>query len=164
MMNTQPATRTDPIQAEISARIHLMNPPLDFTEEVKRALTFPNPKYLEAERMGRWTGNIPRYLVAYESTRNGLPIPRGFGPRLLAMADYCGLEVTFQDQTRVLPEVDFHFKGTLRPFQEEAVKDILSRPMGTLAAPTGSGKTIIALGVIAERRQPALVVVHTKEL
>ena len=31
-------------------------------------------------------------------------------------------------------------------------------------APTGSGKTCMALKVIAERQQPALIVVHTKEL
>jgi len=35
---------------------------------------------------------------------------------------------------------------------------------GTLSAPTGSGKTVMALKIIAERRQPALVICHTREL
>lgn len=68
------------------------------------------------------------------------------------------------DNRRTLPEVDFTFTGKLKPFQVEAVKDVLGRDFGTMAAPTGSGKTVMALSVIAERRQPALVVVHTKEL
>jgi superfamily II DNA or RNA helicase len=38
------------------------------------------------------------------------------------------------------------------------------RDFGTLAAPTGSGKTIMALALVARRRQPALIVVHTREL
>jgi superfamily II DNA or RNA helicase len=41
---------------------------------------------------------------------------------------------------------------------------MLSREFGVLSAPTGSGKTIIALYMIAKRKQPALVVVHTNEL
>jgi superfamily II DNA or RNA helicase len=41
---------------------------------------------------------------------------------------------------------------------------VLTRDLGTLAAPTGSGKTVMGLAVIAARRQPALIVVHNKEL
>ena len=41
---------------------------------------------------------------------------------------------------------------------------MLSKEFGTLNAPTGSGKTVMALYMIAERSQPALIVVHTKEL
>ena len=38
------------------------------------------------------------------------------------------------------------------------------RSFGVLEAGTGSGKTIMALALIAIRRQPTLIVVHTKEL
>lgn len=41
---------------------------------------------------------------------------------------------------------------------------MLSREFGVLSAPTGSGKTIIALYLMAKRKQPSLVVVHTREL
>lgn len=41
---------------------------------------------------------------------------------------------------------------------------MLSKDFGTLSAPTGSGKTVMALYMIAQRGQPALIVVHTKEL
>jgi superfamily II DNA or RNA helicase len=64
----------------------------------------------------------------------------------------------------VLPEIPFTFKGQLKPFQEEAVDGMLRKDFGTLAAPTGSGKTVMALAMIAARSQPTLVIVHTKEL
>ena len=41
---------------------------------------------------------------------------------------------------------------------------MLSRDFGILSAPTGSGKTIMALHILAKRNQPALIVVHIKAL
>ncbi len=65
---------------------------------------------------------------------------------------------------RTCSPVPFDFNGTLRPYQQTAVEDILAHNFGTFDAPTGSGKTVMALAVIAERKQPALIIVHTKEL
>jgi len=63
-----------------------------------------------------------------------------------------------------LPETDLTFSGSLKRFQAAAVKKMLTKEFGTLSAPTGSGKTVMALCMIAARRQPALIIVHTKEL
>ena len=41
---------------------------------------------------------------------------------------------------------------------------MLKKEFGTLSAPTGSGKTVMALHMIAQRRQPSLIIVHTKDL
>jgi superfamily II DNA or RNA helicase len=38
------------------------------------------------------------------------------------------------------------------------------KDFGTLSAPTGSGKTVMGLALIAQRRQPTVIVVHTKDL
>ncbi len=69
-----------------------------------------------------------------------------------------------KDRTRKLAPVDFTFAGKLHGFQEKAVQDVLSRRFGVLQSPTGSGKTVMALSVIAQRRQPTLIIVHGKEL
>jgi superfamily II DNA or RNA helicase len=41
---------------------------------------------------------------------------------------------------------------------------MIKKDFGTLSAPTGSGKTVMGLYLIARRRQPAVVIVHTKDL
>jgi superfamily II DNA or RNA helicase len=60
--------------------------------------------------------------------------------------------------------VDWQFAGQLRPFQATAVRALARKEFGTLSAPTGSGKTVMGLHLIAARRQPTLIIVHTKDL
>jgi superfamily II DNA or RNA helicase len=75
-----------------------------------------------------------------------------------------GIKPELVDQKRALPPIDIVFCGDLRGYQVRAVHDLMQRPFGVLEAATGSGKTIIALAVIADRRQPTLILVHSKEL
>ena len=140
---------------------HLSSP---LQREIKDRLTISNPVWEENQRMGRWNGNTPRLLHYYEETSPGLITPRGFLPQLISAVRGVGGRFRIEDHRRVLPLVEFKFQGQLRPFQLEAAKRMLSKDMGTIAAPTGSGKTIIALYMIAQRKQPALIIVHTKEL
>jgi len=128
-------------------------------------LTFPNPAYADAVKMGRWTGNLDRELCFYQAEEHGgLIVPRGCFDLVTAMACQAGESVQVEDHRRTLPEVDFSFTGILKPFQQNAVQEMLRHGDGVLEAPTGSGKTVMACCLIAERRQPCLVVVHTKEL
>jgi len=69
-----------------------------------------------------------------------------------------------EDRRRTLPPIDLRFYGRLKPFQQKAVDRMGRRDFGTLSAPTGSGKTVMGLYLIAQRRQPTLVIVHTKDL
>jgi superfamily II DNA or RNA helicase len=75
-----------------------------------------------------------------------------------------GLKPRYTDERRTLEPLDFCFCGSLREYQTDALRDILKRDFGVLQAGTGSGKTVMALAVIAERKQPALILVHTREL
>lgn len=149
----------------ITNKLIIEGAPREIDRELTDRLTFQNPAWLEAKKMGRWLGNLQEHLYCYERSRKGgLIIPRGFARQLIGLCRHHEVRYHIDDQRRILPEVDFEFQGQLRPFQEKAVDDVLSREFGTLSAPTGSGKTVMALYVIAERKQPALVVVHTKEL
>lgn len=128
-------------------------------------LQFPNPKYLENKRMGRWNRGVPRQLRYYHRIRGGdLIIPRGYIRHLVDSCRRLNIRFTIEDQRRDLPPVEFTFSGTLETFQQRAVDEMQRKEFGTLCSPTGSGKTVMALYLTALRRQPALVVVHTKDL
>jgi len=124
-----------------------------------------NPKWLENERMGRWNRGTPQVLRFYDRVGSaGLWIPRGFMRQLILLCRKHDIAYRIEDQRRDLEPVQFDFTGTLRPFQQTAVDRMLAKDFGTLSSATGSGKTIMALYMIARRRQPALIVVHTRDL
>jgi len=148
----------------LDTRLTLADMPKNFRPTLITKLSFPNPKFLESKRMGRWLGDTLQYLEFYEDTADGFHVPRGFINQFLAMCKKYRVRYFIEDNRRTFPQVDFEFNGELRPFQAKAVNDVLRHQFGTLSAPTGSGKTVMALHVIAERRQPTLIVVHTREL
>jgi len=145
-------------------RLTLENVPFDLEGNLQDRLTFTNPKWEENERHGYLNGETPEKLRFYEREGNTLILPRGFIRQLIFLCRKHGVNFRITDKRRTLPEVKFTFQGKLRSFQVEAVEAIVKRDSGTFSAPTGSGKTVIALFIIAHRKQPVLIVVHTKEL
>jgi hypothetical protein len=124
-----------------------------------------NPKWVENERMGRWNRGTPKVLRFFRRLPGGgLQIPRGYMRQLYYLCQGQGEALEIDDRRRSLPEVSFDFIGELKPFQKKAVGMMLAKEFGTLSAPTGSGKTVMAIYMIARRRQPALVIVHTRDL
>jgi superfamily II DNA or RNA helicase len=137
----------------------------DSAQAIRQLLTIPNPKFQEAERRGQRTGNIPRYLKFYKDTPAGLECPKGAAEMLYNEYRSClGKNITIVNNTRTLAPVAFDFKAKLRPLQAQAVKGFSQQPIGILVSPTGAGKTVMALYLIAERKQPTLIVVNTNTL
>ncbi|MFH2044088.1 MAG: DEAD/DEAH box helicase [Pseudomonadota bacterium] len=149
----------------ISNNLRLSNIPPKIYQLVTEKLTLSNPKWMDNEKMGRWNRGIPRVLKFYDRVKGGgLWVPRGFMRQLILLCKRHGIEHEITDKRRLLPFVDFKFNGSLKPFQDQAVNIMLPKDFGTLNAPTGSGKTVMALYMIKQRMQPALIIVHSKEL
>jgi superfamily II DNA or RNA helicase len=132
--------------------------------QIRKLLTMQNPAYVDAVKMDRWTGNLKPELKFYSNTPDGLVCPRGAAAKLFGLCHRCGEAIEVVDNRLEMDPVEFEFQGTLRPLQADAVADVMKRDQGTLAAPTGSGKTCMALYIIAQRKQPALIICHTREL
>ncbi|MCG2612790.1 DEAD/DEAH box helicase [Terrimonas sp. NA20] len=74
------------------------------------------------------------------------------------------LDHQFADERILHKPVAYSFQAVLRPHQEECIQALSKKEMGVIVAPPGSGKTVVALKVIADKQQPTLIVVHRKQL
>jgi len=150
----------------VSSDCYLETSDSAFEKLLKDRLTIDNPKYIAAKRYGRWIGKrLKPQLRYYQSEPGGLRFPRGYSNQaVLLCRERMGVEPEIIDERRKLIEQGFTFLAQLREYQQTAVTAVCSRSFGVLEAGTGSGKTVMALAVVAKRRQPTLVIVHTKEL
>jgi len=150
----------------IAADCLLEDIPFVLEKVVKDRLTIDNPKYISAKKYGRWIGKtLKPKLKYYEPVPNGLRFPRGFANQaVLLCREHLQETPQITDDRLLLSEENFVFNGVLRPYQEAALLAAEKRSFGVLEAGTGSGKTVMALAIIATRKQPTLIVVHTKEL
>jgi len=156
---------SDKLNIFLRNNLRLTGIPPQLYDLLTQRLKFPNPKYLENARMGRWNRGVPKELRFYYRLRDGgLVIPRGFIRQLITTCRRLDIDYTVEDRRRILPPVDYAFSGQLRPFQQQAVQHMLRKEFGTLNSPTGSGKTVMALYILARRKQPALIIVHTADL
>ncbi len=154
-----------PFTITISHNLQLENVPSEIMEILTDRLEILNPKWIENERMKRWNRGTPKSLRFFDRVgSSGLWIPRGYMRQLILLCRRHKINYEIDDCRRSLPPKNFSFKGRLRPFQQKAVDEMLAKDFGTLSSATGSGKTIMALYMVARRRQPALIVVHTKDL
>lgn len=150
----------------VSSDCLLAGAPPALITAIKDQLTIDNPLYVAAKRYGRWIGKrLKPRLYYFQEVAQGIRFPRGFSNQaVLLCREHAGTSPEIIDLRRMLPEVDLTFSGSLRPYQQAAVDLVADRSFGVLEAGTGSGKTVMALDLIARRRQPALIIVHTKEL
>jgi len=125
--------------------------------------TYENPVYWEARRNRRPCRHIPRRIVLCEASGDGLvTCPRGALDEVLRIV---GLDADrVRDRTAFPTRAQWAFRGTVRPYQEQAIQAVLASRQGVVQAPTGSGKTVIAMALIARLPTPALIVVHTSVL
>jgi len=144
--------------------IEIRQAPEDLLRKIRTAFTIENPAWIDNHKMGRWQGRTDHWLTFFENHPGGLSIPRGAMGAIISLCKELNIPYQIIDKRRTLPKGDFTFAGTLKPYQDQAVKEVMSRDFNVLQSPTGSGKTVMAMASIAERRQPALVIVHSKEL
>lgn len=157
----------------------LTNPTDEELTEIKRALTFKNPKYEQVKRFSRWaTTRIPEYLMLYRLWRHKIEgttlhetrlyVPYGFqlfnflresvrvafsSPRYeeLGVSLPRFLLIPRQDQRKAL-------KAYMRENQYD------SSHAGLVVMPTGKGKSILGMMIAARLKLRTLIVVHKNDL
>jgi superfamily II DNA or RNA helicase len=150
----------------VTNEARLCNASAQLCAKLKQRLTIDNPRYQAARKYGKWIGKrLPPVLHFYSEEEGCLSFPRGLARDVvLSFRKTKGIGLRIIDRRSMLPERSFHFQGKLRDYQIQAVDNLCRHEFGVLEAGTGSGKTVIALAVIARRKQPTVIFVHTKEL
>lgn len=154
------------INIELSSQIKFRKSELTegLINQIRSYLTMDNPKYMEAKERGYYTGGFQQYLFACSEDKDYFYAYRGYLGSLLPFLSRSGYQYQIIDHRRRLPDINLTFQGTLRPYQQRAVDEALSKDFGVVVAPCGSGKTVMTCRIMAERKQPTLIIVHTKEL
>lgn len=131
---------------------------------LKEELNFANTEYIVKKKMGRNLWGTERYFKFIEETEKYVFIPRGMAGRLLRFCKEQKLEYEFIDERRKKEAVLFSCNMHLRDHQIPVLEAVRKKDVGVIVAPPGSGKTVIALKLIAEKQQPTLIIVHRKQL
>lgn len=129
---------------------------------LKEELNFANSEFFIKKKSGKSTFGTERYFKLVEETENEIIIPRGFIGKLLRFCKETNLN--FQDNRKQKEKITFSFNATLRNHQDKVIEAVSKKDFGVIVAPPGSGKTIMGLKIIADKKQPALIVVHRKQL
>lgn len=147
---------------------HIRIPISDVSPQVMRKiqdrLVFTNPEYEQRHLRGEWIGGIPAQINCIRKMGSAYVLPRGFLDQLLELCRKFQQPYKIIDNRRVLDPVAMEFHGQLKEYQLQAAEEILERDAATLLGGYKSGKTVIALYVIAWRKQPALVLIPRMDL
>jgi len=131
---------------------------------LREKLNFINSDYLIKKNLGRSTHKTERYFRLIDEEDGWINIPRGF---LFDLVSYCqekGISHHITDKRLKQATVTFQSGIRLYPYQKEALEPTQKQDFGVIVAPPGSGKTIMGLELIARKQQPALILVHRKQL
>jgi len=161
--------------------------------EMETNCTFTNPRYIAAIKGGRSGWGIPRKVKLFTTRRlSGSTImafttDRGYLYKALRILDNYQIKYKIIDK-RISSAATSHFVTleslhvdgqpvVWRPEQEKLLGDVLGRihaaahmphgqiyEQGIIEAPTGSGKTLMAMELIRTLKQRTIVLVHTRAL
>ena len=131
---------------------------------LRRIASFRNPEFYSKRALRLSTYQTPRIISCADLTDEYLALPRGCEDAVTTLLKEKDVAYRFEDKTNQGETISVHFKGKLRDEQQEAVNILAANSNGVLSATTAFGKTVAAIGLIAQRGVNTLILVHTKTL
>ena len=130
---------------------------------IKKLATVWNPEYFKLQKMHRpiYYKETPAVLSEFEVSDEYIYIPRGLKEKMIKTFNQ---RLIIHEYTNIGNEIDVSFKGELFDYQNKAVQELTKHNIGILESPTGSGKTVMALSIIAKYKISTLIVLPSKEL
>lgn len=152
----------------VSVRNHIAVARSQLTPELvdflKEELNFLNTEYLMKHRLGKPTYKVQKYFKLIEESGDTVLLPRGFLNKFTTFLSEHSITHSVLYDRPVLDEVSFRSSIELTPSQTMAVEEAIAHEQGVIVAPSGSGKTIIGIELVARRKLPALILVHRRQI
>ncbi|MCU0586622.1 MAG: hypothetical protein MUF52_00555 [Syntrophobacteraceae bacterium] len=127
-------------------------------------LVFTNPDYEMRHNRGEWIGSIPAQISCLRQKGRYYLLPRGFLDQFTDLCKKFQQTYRLSDRRRSLDPIPIEFHGQLKAYQQDAAESVLTHDFATLVGGHKSGKTVISLYTIAQRRQPTLILIPKLEL
>ena len=162
----QPQNTQDQVNISLTNTFNLdrTNLPLPLINFLKEELNFQNTEFFIKKKLGKNTWETKRYFRFIEETDKEVITPRGITGKVLRFCRSNNIVFDFRDDRKKLTPVSILFNASLREYQKPALAATSKKDLGIIVAPPGAGKTIIGLKIIAKKQQPALIIVHRKQL
>ncbi|MFC2059219.1 DEAD/DEAH box helicase family protein [Chloroflexota bacterium] len=138
--------------------------PSPLLNRIKRLAAFQNPEFYKKQNLRLSTALTPRVICCAEDFPKHLAIPRGCFVELKELLESAGIKLDVVDERFQGSKIDVDFHGDLTSTQKTAVTEMARHDDGVLVAPSGSGKTVIGIYMIAARRRNTLVLVHRRPI
>ena len=131
---------------------------------LRKLASYSNPEFYQKQAMRQSTYGTSRVTVCYVENDTQIILPRGVETELIVGLKRFEVSCSIIDRRITGKALNINFIGQLREDQEMAFSKINTYDNGVLSATTAFGKTVIGARLIAEKKLPTLVLVHTKEL
>ena len=136
----------------------------DLANFLRSNLNFINSEYIIKQKIGRSVYGVQKFFNLITESKETIMVPRGF---LNQLVDFCNeKKIKFEifDKRIKLENLEFNSKIQLNSIQIKVIDNCENTQKGVIVAPPGFGKTIIGIELIARKCQPALIIVHRKQI
>lgn len=154
------------LEVVLSNKIYIPIGPLPsrFLNLLKQSASFHNPEFYKRQNMRLSTFRTPRIISCAEIDNDYLALPRGLLEEISTTLKEYGISPNISDKRCAGKITTFSFNGSLTKKQTKLLNLILEHDTGILVAPPGTGKTVIAISTIAQRKVNTLILLHRKPL
>jgi len=136
----------------------------DLANFLKSNLNFINSEYIIKQKIGRSAYGVQKFFNLIKETNETVMLPRGFLSKLLDFCTESKIDYEVIDGRKKLENIKFNSKIKLKDEQKKVIDICEHKQEGIIVAPPGFGKTILGIELIARKCQPALIIVHRKQI